>query len=304
MRDILKFSQFLLLEAKATVHFRDRFNERTFEKNIDLGLSKSFLNSFQDPDKVELNIKNKILKIMEDQANILLAKTYGHNESWFTMMLDPKIEYDGKIYPTNLKVKSLDKKGNERILFGPYWAVIGDNRIFTMYNREDKGDDMLIHELKQHIKTEFPDTYESTTKFSIDRTTTDPVKIIKISKDGEVIEEIAKYIPVSFKEFQTVIKPGMDITYYGFDTNKNMVKKTSTIESISRLDGKPINLKTESDVTLGVKIFFTNKSSKSFVPNKDVIIIDGYKAEITRIFLDKRQDNPINFMLKVKNVKE
>jgi hypothetical protein len=304
MRDFLSFTLFSLLEAKTTTHFRERLAERTFEQNVHLGLPKKLLDNFSDQNKVKSNLKKKIAQLAEDKTYALFAKTYEPHTSQMAMLLDPKVEYKGEVHNITLHVTAKDKKGQDRTLTGPYWAIVFDNRLLTTFNREDKGDELLIEELKQHLKREDPELYPSIQGFGIDRKTADPVTIIKLDDNGEVIEETPKHVAINFKEFQTVIRPGLEITYFGFGPDKSLIKKTATIESISKLDGKAIDPNHESDVTPGIKVYFTNKASKSFVPNKDVLIIDGHKAEITRIFLDKRMANPINFMLKVKSVSE
>lgn len=300
MKKLLKFEQFVLLEATLTVHFGDRLKERTDPNNVSLSLPESFWKNFENRESAELNIKNAIKKKVQENVYDLLAKNYQIGESTLTLVLDPKIEFEGKIYRPNLKVKSLDKKGQERIYTGIYWAVVFNNRLLTIFCKEDQGEDMLISDMKKHIMREDPEVYPNIESFNVDKKTTESDYTIKVLKNGDVYEEEIKHVNINTREFQTVIKPGAELTYYGFGPDKNLVKKTATIEAMSRMDGRPIDFSKESDVSPGIKIFFTNKASKTFIPNKDAIVINDKKAEITRIFLDKRMANPLNFMVKVR----
>lgn len=300
MKNLLTFEQFVLNEATMTTHFADRLAERTFKDNLHLGLSESFWKNFEDKHKTENNIKSAIKKKVEDNVYNLLAKTYGVNESALALVLNPKIEFEGKTYTPNLKVTSKDKSGQERVYSGMYWAVVHNNKLLTIYCKEDKGDDALISDMQQHIKREHSEIYNSIEKFTVDRKTSDHNFIIKMLPNGEVFEEEVKFVSINTKEFQSVVKIGSEITYLGYDVNKNLVKKSAIIEAITKLNGHPIDYTKESDVTPGVKVFFTNKASKSFVPGKDVLMYDNKRAELTKIFLDKRMANPLNFMLRVR----
>lgn len=300
MKNLLTFEQFVLNEATMTNHFSDRLSERTYKDNLYIGLPESFWKSFEDKFKAENNIKAAIAKKVTDNVYSLLAKTYDIKESALALVLNPKIEFEGKIYTPNLKVSSKDKSGQERIYTGPYWAVVHNNRLLTLYCKEDKGDDALIADMQQHIRREHSEIYDSIEKFSVDRKTADHDFIIRVLPNGEVFEEEVKHVSINTKEFQSVVKIGSEITYLGYDINKNLVKKSAIIEAITKLNGHPIDYTKESDVTPGVKVFFTNKASKSFVPGKDVLMYDGKRAELTKIFLDKRMANPINFMLRIR----
>ena len=304
MQKILKFSQFdtaFINEATTSKHSLDRLEERTNPKNMEF-LNVNFLKEFPNNQNLELQIKEHLRDTVLENSYDVIGKTYSYKESVLVLLCAPKIKFKNVDKNLLVKVTSLDKKGNSKTYTGNYWAVVYDNKIITVYLKEDANDQDLIDDMREHMKREEAETYAEVTKFSIDRKTVKKANLlIEINDDGTIKQEISQYISIDKKEFQTVIKPGLELTYFGMNVDKTLVPKKAVIESIVKANGQPINFNNEFDVSQGVKIFFTNKGSKTFIPNKDCIMIDGKKAEIIRIFLDKRMQNPINFLLRVTN---
>lgn len=304
MHKILKFEQFdttNVNEATTSKHSLDRLEERTDPKNMEI-INVNLLKEFPSNPNLELQVKEYIKDSVLENSYEVIGKTYNYKESVLVLLCAPKIKYKHVDKNLILKVSSLDKKGNEKIYTGNYWAVVYDNKIITVYLKDDANDQDLMDDMREHMKREEAEIYAEVTKFSIDRKTVKDANLtIEINDDGTIKQEISQHVSVDKKEFQTVIKPGLELTYFGMNVDKTMGQKKAVIESIVKANGQPINFNNEFDVSQGIKIFFTNKGSKTFMPNKDCIMIDGKKAEITRIFLDKRMQNPINFLLRVTN---
>lgn len=300
-----KYIDFLLERLIDTDHFKERVEERLNIDNVKLYIKGV------EKDKLEVLKKYFTDKVKE---NVRLIKEKYYNEDYIVRAVKiatVNFKKNDEVLVSKISTTSKNKAGNDITRHGNvYYGVTINNKLLTILTYSEKdSEDKIKAGIKDHNKrNNFGENPVQILNNEIDTSVT-----IFLDENNDVIENTDRE-DVSNTEFQYGVSIGSNLKHLGFlvDTSKDKLVilkdennkpkkdyKDAIVKDVVSLKNLPIRKGSKEEVKNGVKILFEDKTQKTFKVG-DKVKIDGNDKllTITKIFLDKRQASPLNFMLK------